>query len=110
MVHKVPEEESGAGGCDLLYDQASKLSGRFGLPANAEYTSNFFQKLSEGSKFSEGSEIRKLPKFRKVSKFSEGSEISETAEIFVRFQNFGRFQNFRKRPIFRNAFQNAGPT
>ncbi len=35
MVRKVPEEESGAGGRDLLHDQASKLSGRFGLLANA---------------------------------------------------------------------------
>ena len=49
MVHKVPEEESRAGGRDLLYDQASKLSGRFGLLADAEYTPNFFLKLSEGS-------------------------------------------------------------
>ncbi len=63
MVYKVPEDESCAGGRDLLYDQASKLSGRFGLIANAEYAPNFF-----GS-------------FRKVPKFLEGSEISEASEI-----------------------------
>ncbi len=57
----------------MLYDQVSKLSGRFDLLTNAEYTPNFFRKLSEGSEISEGSEFfgrfrkfRKVPKSRKI--------------------------------------------
>ncbi len=78
MVYKVPEEESRAGGRDLLHDQVSKLSGQFSLLANAEYTPKFF-----GS-------FRKVPNFRKLPKISEPSE------------NFGTFRNFV------NAFRNAG--
>ncbi len=86
MVHKVPEEEAGAGGRELLHDQASKLPGLFGLLANALNTPNFFWKVP---KFWEPSEnfgrfrnFGKLPKFLKVPKFWEASE------------NFGSFRNF----------------
>ncbi len=64
----------GAGCCDLLYDQVSKLSGRFSLLANAGDTTNFFRKLQK---------------------------ILADSEIFERFRNFWKLQKFRN--AFRNA-------